>query len=131
MVRLIIEMKTTAALLLCVSSFLFTGCYYDIQEELHPSATGQLCDTTAVTYAVQITNILQTNCVGCHSASSPSGNIALDTYNGVKTVAENGRLVGSIDHLSGYRPMPQNQTQLSECDRLTVKKWIENGSSNN
>ncbi len=111
-------------------SMTVTACYYDNQEELHPGAF-EVCDTTDYTYAGKVTEILQRSCYSCHSQNSPSGNVILSTYSGVKTVADNGKLVGSIDHLTGYSSMPQNLPQLSECDRATIKKWMQNGTTNN
>ena len=63
------------------------------------------CDTTNVTYSVQVTSIMN-NCVSCHNASSPSGNIRLDNYTNVKTQVDNGKLIGSIEHKAGFSPMP-------------------------
>lgn len=106
-----------------------TSCYYDVQEELHPG--GRVCDTTNTTYSIKVRTILSNNCYSCHSQNTASGGIVLDNYSAVKAVADNGRLAGSIDHLPGFAPMPQGQPKLSECDRFTIKKWIENGSANN
>lgn len=107
-----------------------SSCYYDVQEELHPGGS-KVCDTTITTYSAKVRTILSNNCYSCHSQNTASGGIVLDNYSGVKVVADNGRLAGSIDHRPGFAAMPQSQPQLSECDRLTIKKWIENGSANN
>lgn len=109
---------------------LISSCYYDVQEDLHPG-TGSVCDSTGITFSGRVSAILSNNCVGCHSQGAASGGVVLDNYNGVKTVADNGRLIGSIEHQEGFAAMPQNLPQLSACDRLTIKKWIQDGSSNN
>ena len=124
-------MKKTVRLLLLLAIVLqMTSCYYDVQEELHPASFAVTCDTSDLTFA-KVSQILSTNCFSCHSTGAASGNITLDTYEGVKAVADNGRLLGSIEHEAGFRPMPQGLPMLSECDRLIIKKWIDNGSTNN
>ena len=64
------------------------------------------CNTLDVKYSTAITPILQTYCNGCHGGGSPQGNINYNTYAGVKATATNGKLLGSIQHASGYSAMP-------------------------
>lgn len=116
-----------ALLIGCI--FIFTGCYYDIQEEIHPNSMAN-CDTANTTYTTKVAPILQSNCNGCHDGSQPSGGIRLDTYQGVQTMAANGKLLGSIEQKTGYRPMPPSG-KLSDCDINTVRAWINTGSPNN
>ena len=75
--------------------------------------------------------MLDTKCVGCHNPASLGGNIDLSTYNAIKTAALNGKLYGSVAHLSGYSPMPKNSAKLSDCEITQVQKWITAGSLNN
>jgi hypothetical protein len=89
------------------------------------------CDTTNVKYATHIKPLIQNNCQGCHSGTNPGGGINLATYAGVKAIADNGKLFGSISHLSGYIAMPQNSNKLTDCQITTVKIWINNGSPEN
>ncbi|MCU0348450.1 MAG: hypothetical protein MUC59_16035, partial [Saprospiraceae bacterium] len=65
------------------------------------------CDTVDVSYSQAIKPVIDTYCKGCHSGSNPSGNIGLENYNSIKTVALNGKLYGSISWSSGYVKMPQ------------------------
>jgi uncharacterized membrane protein len=117
---------------IAMAGMTWTSCYYDVQEELHPSAYKIECDSTAgFTYSLHVSEILSANCTVCHSQSLASAGVVLDNYNGVKIVADNGKLAGAIDHQTGFDPMPLNAAQLSVCDRLIIKKWIENGSTNN
>lgn len=87
------------------------------------------CDTTAVTYSSTITSIMATNCIGCHS-SSGSSTTKLDSFTGVKASVTNGKLVGSIQHLSGFVAMPPGGT-LSVCDIKKIKAWVNKGALNN
>jgi uncharacterized membrane protein len=89
------------------------------------------CDTTNFKYATAIQPLLTNYCAGCHTGSSASGGIRLDSYAAVKTYADNGRLYGSIAHLSGYSAMPQGAAKLNDCQLRTVQKWIQAGAPNN
>jgi hypothetical protein len=89
------------------------------------------CDTTTVTYSATIQPILADYCLGCHSGGSPSGNISYETHAGVKQTAIDGTLSGSIKHLSGFSPMPQNANQLTACQISKIESWISRGALDN
>ena len=89
------------------------------------------CDTTNVKYSTHIKPLIQNSCQGCHSGVAPSGGIDLATYTGIKAVADNGKLYGSISHLTGYSPMPKNGNKLSDCQISMVNIWINSGSPEN
>lgn len=72
------------------------------------------CDSTKFTYAAVIQPLLSSTCIGCHQPGSLGGNIDLSTYANVKTQAMGGRLLGTVQHSSGYSPMPQGG-KLSDC----------------
>lgn len=114
----------TGFMLLTVS-----GCYYDVVEELYPGDAS--CDTTQVTYTGDILPLLQAQCLVCHSAGSNQGNVNLEGYTQVKTYAENGKLMGSVSHASGYVAMPQGAAQLSSCYVNKIRAWINRGAPNN
>ncbi len=120
--------KTVVLPFLIVILFVALGsCSSDNEEDLF----GDICDTTDVSYAGFIAPTLQTFCNSCHSAEAPSAGIITETYEGLKVVALDGRLVGAINHESGYSPMPQGQSQLQECTRLKIQAWVEDGALNN
>jgi mono/diheme cytochrome c family protein len=87
------------------------------------------CDTTAVTYSATVSLIFSTNCIGCHSASGTS-TTKLDSYTGVKAAVTAGRILGAIQHLTGFIAMPPGSS-LSTCDINKIKAWIHKGSLNN
>lgn len=89
------------------------------------------CDTTLFTYTAAIAPVMNTYCKGCHNPSSLGGGIDLSVYTGVKAVASNGKLVGSITHAAGFIAMPQGGNSLSDCRITQIKKWIAAGSLNN
>jgi hypothetical protein len=109
-------------------SMLYQSCYYDKFDEIHPMASYvNTCDTSlANTYTASVNLIMQVNCVSCHSSSAPSGNVSLDNYSGVKAVAANGSMMGSINHSSGYNAMPPS-LQIQSCEIAKLQLWINAG----
>jgi len=107
------------------------SCYYDKESQLYPYSGS--CDTLNVTYSTTIRAIIQNGgCLGCHTSPAASGgNIVLDNYNGIKTIAQTGRLYGAINHSPGFHPMPQSGGKLTNCDISKVKKWIDSEIPNN
>lgn len=92
---------------------------------------GTACDTSIFTYSQGVRPILDANCVGCHNASLQNGGVNLSTYDGVRTVALNGRILGAISHNPGYTPMPYQSAKLSDCKITQIRKWIQSGALNN
>jgi len=120
-------MKTTIILFMGMA-ITATGCYYDTDEELYNCAV----DSATVKYSKTMKTILTSyGCIGCHSAPAPSGSINLTVYASIKTVADNGRLYGAINHAPGYVPMPQGGGKINACDIKKVKAWIDAGAPNN
>ena len=111
-------------------TFLLPGCYYDVEEELYPLDPSS-CDTSGVTYSQTIAPIMNSSCNGCHSSSSPSGGIILDTYNAVKQNVDNGKLMGSVRWESGYSAMPQGGNKLDDCTIRKMETWVNAGAPNN
>ena len=124
-------MKRVFPLLIIIITVLIIGCRYDKEEDLYPQANGT-CAPGTVTYSGTMVSLMSTYaCVTCHHAVSPAGNITVTTYNGLKTVALNGRLYGSITHANGYIGMPLGSNKMSDCDIAKVKAWIDAGAPNN
>lgn len=92
---------------------------------------GFSCDSTQFKYGANVSVILSTYCLGCHSGGSPSAGINLSTYAGVNQVAVSGRLVGAVTHAPGYAAMPNGGNKLSDCQIAQIKKWVAAGALNN
>lgn len=114
------------------------GCYNDKADKLYPVlpvAPGDPCDTTGktVSYSSTVNTIIQSNCAiaGCHDAAAAAGGYNLSTYAGVKTAADDGKLLGTIEYKSGYTPMPQGADQLPTCSIAQIEKWVKQGAPNN
>ena len=109
-----------------ISQWILSGA-----ENLECDPNARECDTEDRSYLNHIRPILQNTCVGCHSGSTPSGAINLSTYDGVRSVALNGRLIGAISHDPDYSAMPQGGAMLPECEILQIQAWIDAGAPNN
>lgn len=90
------------------------------------------CDTTNFSYSAGVAPILSKWCAGCHATANAGNlNVSLIDYNSVKAEALNTRLMGSINQLPGYSPMPKNIGKISDCDIRILQKWIGAGCPNN
>ena len=104
------------------------SCTYDKEMLVPPS---NCADTLNVSYAAKVRPLLQANCFSCHGNGLSEGNISLDTYEQVKTLAISGRLFGAISGSPGYAPMPDGADKLSDCSIEAVGTWIREGAQNN
>jgi hypothetical protein len=121
-------MKRKILILSGIVAFIVSSCYYDKEDLLY----GTNCDTTGVTYSTTIRSLLNNyGCLGCHIGGNPPGGINLETHANVKIMVDNGRLFGAINHLPGFRPMPDGGGKMSPCDINKVKAWIDAGAPNN
>lgn len=85
------------------------------------------CDTTKITYTNFIQPLVTTYCKGCHIQKSWGGNIILNTFEDVKTVAKTGQLYGCLAQKTGFSAMPKFQKPLSECTINKIQVWIKSG----
>jgi len=109
-----------------------------IEKWINQGAYNYECDEVSITcnsvnqsYASDITPILATSCVSCHSGGSPSGGINLSGYANVKAQVDNGKLMGTIEHKQGFSPMPKGGGKLANCDISKLNGWITDGAPNN
>ena len=89
------------------------------------------CIATNVSFVNTVLPTLRTNCTGCHSGTTPSAGIDLNSYATVKVQAANGKLVGSISHAAGYIAMPSATVSISACEISQIKAWVTEGTLNN
>ena len=106
-----------------------------IQKWINQGATNNQCmascDTTVFGFSQAVLPILNNFCKGCHNPASLGGGIDLSTYNAIKAVAVDGRLLGSITHAAGFMPMPKGGNKLDDCQVKQIEKWIQSGVPNN
>ena len=105
------------------------SCYYDKAYVLSPGL--EPCDTTSFAYAADIKPIMLQYCMDCHSTENHSAGVILDTYEGTKIIADDGKLIGVIKHKSGFSPMPKNAPQLDPCTIRIIELWVDDGALNN
>lgn len=104
----------------------FLSCEKENQEELSDT-----CGTLDVSFAEDVSPILNSNCTQCHNGQAANGGVQLHNYENVKIHAENGSLLGSIKHESGFSNMPQGQDKLPECNIAIIEAWINDGALDN
>ncbi|HMQ60134.1 MAG TPA: hypothetical protein PKE06_05655 [Flavilitoribacter sp.] len=89
------------------------------------------CNTDSVTYNKTVVGIFQGWCYACHSGNNPVGVIRLETYSQVKPYVDNGQILGTIRHDSGFLAMPDGGGKIPSCDIKQIEKWISNGAPDN
>ncbi len=116
-----------------VLSVFFSGCYYDVEQELYPKPidSGMNCDTSNASFSTKIYPLIQSKCNNCHSTSISSGGISLEGYANVLVSEQNGKLMGTINHNAGFSPMPQGGAKLTDCEIALLTTWINAGALNN
>ncbi|MDZ7742967.1 MAG: hypothetical protein U5Q03_14845 [Bacteroidota bacterium] len=114
-------------LIFLMGSVLMTSCYYDNEEELYPTA--QACDTTAVSFSGDILGMADQYCQTCHSGSTPSGNLNLETYEQISAAAE--KMYERISKPMGDPQLMPPGQKLDDCTIKKLKIWIEEGKPNN
>lgn len=108
------------------------GCFYDKADVQYPGGTS--CDTTGVSYDVEITAILNANCKSCHQPGSGSySGINLYDYAVISGLALDGKftygtLLSAVMHQGGAPFMPQNGPMLQDCDINKITAWVNNGA---
>ena len=134
---MILNIKVKQVLLPLIAMLILAGCYYDKADELYPEPDpgggGNTCDTTGVSYASIIKPVIEQYCsvTGCHDNVVRAATYDLTSYSGLKSAADNNRLLGAINHQSGFVSMPQGMTKLSDCDINKITAWVNQGKLNN
>lgn len=106
---------------------LLTIGVYSCKKEQNPTTFD--CSGYSPTYTSEIKSILDTHCAfsGCHNASSKADGKDYSTYAAAKSNAAGNNFLGSIQHLSGYDPMPRNAAKLSDSQIRALSCWKQNG----
>jgi hypothetical protein len=124
------KMKTVFATIAIIigTLVLFQNCEYDKEALISVS---NCSDTANISFAERIEPLLRTSCFSCHGNGANEGDVSLETYDNVKTLALNGRLLGAISHSAGFAAMPEGAEKLGDCSIEAVRVWIEQGARDN
>ena len=117
-------------------TYLFPGCQYNKADIVYP------CDTTVVTYSVEIRAILDNNCKNCHGPDSSqwiNSGYNLYDYTTISSLAfldtancPEGQLVAAVAHSAcAFSFMPKGQPKLPDCDINLFRAWVSRGAPNN
>lgn len=91
------------------------------------TTTSYSCTGITPTYTTDIKPIYDSYRAssGCHGSNGAAG-IKLNTYSNCMS-ANDSRILGSIEHTSGYNAMPQGSGKLSDTQIQKIYCWIQNG----
>lgn len=90
---------------------------------------GDNCDTTNVKYTTHLATIMSNYCTACHSGTSPSKDVRLESFADLVVAVNNSSVPAVLRETSGYSLMPPAGALL-ECDIRKFEIWIENGMPN-
>jgi hypothetical protein len=122
-------MKRTLYYAFCLIFILCSACYYDKEANLYPGGT---CQAVAnPTFSANVLPLLNAKCNSCHAGAFASASIRLDSYAEVSKYVVSGSLMGSINHTSGFSPMPKNSSKMLTCEINKIQDWINSGALNN
>ena len=116
--------------------FLLTfSCARNVEEELIVDEDPNSIPET-ITYSITIAPLIKSSCAttSCHSGSSPTAGLNLETYSNVMTIVtandlDKSLLYGVITHTQ-LPSMPKNASKLADSDIENVKNWILDGGKN-
>lgn len=108
---------------LALCAFLFSSC-----SKSEVPLTEDIDSSVTVTYDADVKGIIDTNCISCHSGSTPPAGLTLTDYFDVREAAENGALIDRIN--STANPMPPSgnlpASTLSIIDEWQADGFLEN-----
>lgn len=122
-------MKHQLVLAIVACLLVFTGCYYDKEEELYEHYyAANACDTASVSWQEDIWPLIQGHCAttGCHVAGG-TGNGIFSGYDPVKAKVDNGSF---HQRVVVQRSMPPSGS-LTECQLQKIQIWLDAGAPNN
>lgn len=101
-------------------------------------APGDLPAKVEVSFAKDITPILETSCVKCHGVEKVSRGLDLTTYDKALAGSIKGPVItaGDAENSLLYKllvqgKMPKQGTKLTQAQIETIKDWIAQGALNN
>lgn len=106
-------------------AFIFLSSCVNTYQETTPLCKAET--SSNITYDEDVKPILDKNCFSCHSNKQHSGGVKLEDISDVKFWANSGGLYDQIISFDGNPPRMPRGYQLTDCETITIKKWIDNG----
>ena len=102
----------------------FSGCEKNVEED-HENNTVD-CSVVETYYNENVAPILSLNCIGCHSGSTASAGLALDSYTSVYSAIKSGNISDRVNRNSGENGfMPQGGQKLSNANLDILQTFFD------
>ena len=85
--------------------------------------------TSTISYKSDIAPMMNSYCTSCHQPGNAKGGYDLSTYSGV--TSNTSKVLASMLHNSGAKPMPEDANQLSDDLLKKMYCWVNQGAKNN
>jgi len=95
----------------------FLACETNVEENLNAALD---CSQVEEYYTENVKPILESNCTACHSGSSPSGSLFLDTYTTVYYAIKSGEVLDRIQRESADPGFMPNGGQKLSVENISV-----------
>ena len=92
------------------------------------------CEATGITCDNHVGSFLASNCTnsGCHDSNADVSVGDYTTYATATNVfIQGGRLLGAINHESGFSNMPKGESKLDSCSIAKLTNWVNAGYPEN
>lgn len=110
---------------------LTVSCTYNNAQDLYGGAVLP-CDTSAITFSQDISEILTQQCLSCHNNTNPIAGLSLEGHAKASAAAVLYTFMNRIERSAGdVLLMPQNGPPLSDCDQSKLRAWIAEGVPDN
>lgn len=115
-------MRKTISIVILIG-ILFISCSNDSESDLMEPET-----MSDLTYEGSIKQIMNTNCLGCHSAPPVNGApFSLNTYERVKDRTENGNLIRAINRQTGESAAMPPSGRMPQATIDMIEQWADEG----
>ena len=99
---------------------------------LFAACGGEDCSSPDITYTEGASAIINTSCAAtpaCHG-NGTTATFPMSNYDQALAATSFGRIIGSINHQEGFRPMPfpEGSLMLEECEIDKLTAWINAGA---
>ena len=108
--------------ILSVALVYFCGCENNVADD--PDQMPTDCSIVEAYYEESVAPILTQNCIGCHSGSTPSGGLSLETYSSVQNGM--GSVLDRVNREEGSSGlMPQGGSNLPGTDLDVLQTFFD------